>query len=383
MKIRTIEPDRHDMTDVFEDAISAALQDGTGVHLLPGRHRITRALRFSAAECQRIAITGCGPGISVLVCDNCDGPSFAFAQDLLSQRGGLIAMNFSIAASGKCGTGLAVSYGEPFVTQDHYRSSLLFRDLAVESSDAGSFAHGIDIESAWNVTLDNVFCSGDTSRITAGNWNGLRGRGITFRRSCVNVHLSNVRTNFFETGLHVHARNSHNTEGIFCQNCSMVGVGIGVWIKGNPHYQIGDNAVPRISTFTWTGGLIECRVGGSAGLRAAIFLEHVWTALITGAQFLAEKVPVQGTDAHPTYGVLLAHTNGAVINACDINAWNYGIHTAGPCLGISANACTFTNVEKQVIFAPGTTASRSGGHVRVNNTPFEWSDDNSNPMNLS
>ncbi len=337
----------------FTAALSAAQQGNGCVRIPAGEHYVKRGPILHPMR--SVALIGEGEGVTRLVFENDAGLSFNFTQDGAQQPHGLTMEGLTLAARGACQTALGVSYGSPGSTNDHYRPSVRLRDVRIESGSNGSWANGIDLADAWNVTLDNVYVSGSSAD---GVWNNMRGAGIALHRMCVNAHLTNVRTNFWATGIQVHA-DKCNTEGLFFSNCSMVAVKRGLWVKGNPSVSPG-----RISTVNWTGGMIEARVGGVKGGSAGVHLEHVHTALITGCQFITETI---SANVENTYAAILQNCRGVVIAGCDMNAWTHGVMTTGDCKAIVSSANTFTNCDAQLVFSPGTCDSRSGGHVRVNN----------------
>lgn len=361
-----------DCSEALRVALHACAATGDCLYVPPGDYLVDAAVTIMARQ-GRLVLCGDGANVARLIVNQTDGLAFNFEQNGVRQRPGMVMRDIGISARGRCGTALQVSYGSPPITQDHDRPSLTFRDVVLESGDDGTFENGLDIESAWNPTLSNVFISG---RPRHGEWQNLSGSGVRLRGMCVNAHLENVRCNFFDVGLRIYADGGPNTEGTFCSNCSMVGVRTGVDLRGNANRLLdgpGSPAVPRISTLTWQGGLIECRVAGGPGQRQAIRLERIWTALIQNTQLLAEALPAEADG--PTFAVLVLDSHGVVVGNVDMNAWNYGLHTAGECRAISHHHCTFTNVAKQTIFAPGTTRSRSFGHVCVDDAHFQWSAD--------
>lgn len=344
-------------------AIFAAIGCSGGVLFPPGRYLIKSELAFPPST-SRIAIFGDGQNVSTILAHNCAGINLSFAQQGYAQPYGATIHNLGFAAIGNCGTAIRISYGAPDITNDHAEPSAVISDVQIVSGIEGSWSGGVELEGAWNPILHNVFASGDSC---GGNWNAMRGAGINLRGMCVNAHLSNVRTNFWAVGVQAHSANSRNTEGIFCSNCSMVAVKRGVWIMGDG---LVPNA-PRISTLTWNGGLIECRVGGVSGGSAGFHLDHVWTVLINGVQLITDTVSAPET----TYGVFMDTCNGIVVNGCDINAWNKGVFANGVCRGISTHGNTFTNCQLQTEFGPDVRGSRSYGHTLVYDTPNEqdWS----------
>jgi hypothetical protein len=306
----------------------------------------------------QVAIRGEGPNVSVLVAHNgTDVLTLGFEQLGALQPWGLNLADVGFRAVGRAGTAIIVSYGNPGATNDHYRRSAVLRNVMVSSDEHGSWSNGINITAAWNITMSDVFVSGDPE---AGNWDAMSGNGIQLNRFCVNAHFSNVRCNFWANGFFYHAEDGGNTEGLFFSNCSIMGVKRGVWITGK-----GSGPAPRVSTLTWTGGLIECRVTGVTTGSAAFHLMHVWTALITGVQMIAEALPT----THKTYGIFADNCAGVVVTACDLNAWHYGLFTVGDCRAISSHGNTYTNCETQNCFNQGTVGSRSFGHVLFNNAP--------------
>lgn len=334
----------------------------------PGSFLITQKIFFPTTAA-RIAVEGDGQNVSVIYARECDAFDFAFAQNGAQQPYGVVFRNIGIRALGKCGTGIRISYGHPNETQDHNQPSSSLSNVMIASDGEGSWDNGVELEGAWNVTLDNVFASGDSC---GGNYWDMRGAGIVIKGMCVNIHLTNVRCNFFADGVLVKSDPDRNTEGLFFANCSMVAVKRGLRFIGSI-----TNATKRISTLTWVGGLIECRVLGVTDGSAAFDLKGVWTALIGPCQMLSESI---NTGPYNTYGVSAVDCHGVVVAGADINAWRFGVATSGDCRAISNHGNTFTNCGVQTVFNIGTTGSRSYGHVLVNNAPNEEDLDGSNKI---
>lgn len=346
-----------DCWSAIQKAFYAAIESDGCVLIPPGRFICRFALEFTNLK-SRLSVKGYGANVSRLIfTDGASGLNLGFDQQGVMQPFGLTISDVGFTARGRCGTAIAISYGNPPVTSDHYQPSVAIRGVNVTSGSDGSWSEGIVLEAAWNVAMTDVFISGDSA---GGVWNNMTGHGIRFERMCVNAHLENVRCNFWAVGLFYNAGDGPNTEGLFCSNCSMVGVKRGVWITGNP-----DQPAPRMSTLTWVGGLIECRVGGVEDGSAAFHLVNVWTALITGCQMLTETLDVGGI----TYCFFLDNCAGVVVTACDVSAWKIGLVTTGRCSAINSNSNTYTNTELQNCFTAGTTESRSYGHVLYNNPP--------------
>jgi hypothetical protein len=343
-----------DDTLAIQTALAAATEANACLYIPAGQFKITQPLVLAGLQTQ-VTIRGDGSNISVLLAHGTDGLRLGFEQLGAMQPWGLNLMDVGFRAIGRAGTAITVSYGNPQVTNDHYRPSTVLRNIVVASDDLGSWSNGINITSAWNITISDVHVSGDSA---GGNWNAMSGNGIQLNRMCVNAHLINVRCNFWATGFYYHANGGGNTEGLFFSNCSLIAVQRGVWITGNAAIP-----APRVSTMTWTGGLIECRVGGVQGGSAAFHLVNVWTALITGVQMIAEILP----STHTTYAVFADNCAGLVLTGCDFNAWHHGLFTVGVCRAISSHGNTYTNCAIQNCFNQGTVTSRSYGHVLFNN----------------
>lgn len=350
-----------DSSDAIEAAILAAVGCSGAVFVPPGTFLATRQMGFPTTA-TRITIFGVGSNVSVLLFKECNGIDMEFAQDVNGKQPyGLVLRNVGLKPLGKSGVALRVSYGEPTITSDHAHESSAFENVQIISDTEGAWDGGIILESGWNLTLNNVWCSGDDC---GGDWSKLHGFGLSLLGMTVNCHVQNCRFNFWDTGVAQFSTNERNSEGLFCSNNSMVAVKCGYDIRG-----IAEGA-GRISTFTLVGGLVEVRDVPLLAQQQAIRLERVWTALITGAQFLSNAV--SDNTAHITYGILAVNSAGVVVSACDINAFNYGFHSAAECRALAVTGCTFTNTAKQIIFPDGTSGSRSFGHVRFNDAQFEW-----------
>lgn len=332
--------------------------DGT-LYLPPGRYLCREAIVCGNLR-SRISIIGDGANVSQLFfTDGSEGIVLGFEQDGAMQPFGLTMLNVGLVARGRCGNALSIDYGAPEITSDHYQPSTQIRGVSVISDNLGSWSNGIVIADAWNVSMTDVFVSGDSAN---GVWNNMSGHGIRFERMCVNAHLLNVRCNFWAVGLFYQNASGPNTEGIFCTNCSMVAVKRGVWIIGN-----ADHIAPRVSTLVWNGGMIENRVGGVLDGSAAFHLHNVWTALINGCQMLTETLDVPGT----TYGLFLDNCASIVVTGCDLSGWKIGLITVGQCRAICSHGNTFANTPHQTFFTQDTIRSRSYGHVLFNDDASE------------
>lgn len=362
-----------DITAELELALARIAAGGGQLYIPPGDWLVTRRPVFGGLR-HSLALRGAGAGLSRLVFADCDGPAFHFEQSDIQQPAGLDLCDLTLAARGAAGTALAVSYGAPEVTNDHYRPSVTLDRCRIVSSDSGWWSAGLDLADAWNISLSNLHLSGGAQ---GGNWSALTGAALRLRRMCINTHLSNVRAAFWHTGLQCHVDPqlvgpTHHPEGIFAANCSFVAVQKGVSLRGVPA------GTGRLSTLTWQGGLIETRVRGVPASCVAFDLTRVHTALIAGVQCITEHIPAPGEP--PSAALLLADCHGVTVGGCDLNAWNYGVVTDGAARAVSVQGNTFTSCAEQVVFRAGTKASRSAGNVRVNDDYAERDEDGANTL---
>lgn len=362
-----------DITTALTSALEVIAYGGGGqLYIPPGDWLVTRRLAFAAIR-HSISLRGAGAGVSRLVFADCDGLSFEFEQSGIQQPAGLDLCDLTLAARGATGTALAVSYGAPEVTNDHYRPSVTLDRCRVESSDAGWWANGLDFADCWNASLSNLFLSGGAQ---GGKWANLTGAALNLRRMAVNTHLTNVRAAFWKTGLRCQVEEqlvgpAHHPEGIFVANSSFVAVHQGVSLCGVAA------GTGRISTLTWHGGLIENRVGGVPSPCSAFDLSRVHTALLSGVQCITETIT---ENLAPTVAIMADACSGVTVQGCDLNAYTYGVLTNGPTRAVAVQGNTFTNTPHQVYFRAGTKASRSAGNVVVNNDKFEHDEDGANTL---
>lgn len=348
----------HDDTDAVADVLRAACSSGGVVVFEPGTYFIRQPIVTMLGN-HSVSLYGGGANVSRLLFANCDGLSFLMEQDGIHQPYGLDIQGLSFnAGQGQCGRGLKVSMGQPMASNEHYGCPLRLRDVEVRSSPYGWWANGIEIEGVWNPKLEDVFVSGGSY---GGNWHEMRGIGLNLRGMCVNVHLSNVRTNFWATGIRAHAE-GYNTEGIFASNCSMVAVKRGVWLKGNPTAGAG-----RIHTLQWQGGMVENRFGGVTGGLAAFHLEHTHGVGIQGCQMLPETM----NTLESSYGVVAQDCRNVHVGGCEINAYHFGVLTTGECTGINVVGNGFPNTIYPLWFGDGCTASQGTCNLHGTEGPVE------------
>jgi hypothetical protein len=332
-------------------AFNAAITFRGHVRIPAGRYRTTQSLEF-ANLVTPLSVTGAGPNVATLISGSGQPILIlSFKQDGIHQPYGLNLEGVGFLPDGPCASPLIVSYGNPTATSDHYRCSTVIRNCWFASDDTNYFTNGPKFEAAWNVSISDCVFSG-RGNLPEQNWNLLSGNGVSFTRMCVNTSFINCRFNFWATGVDVRG----NTEGLFFSNCSMVAVKRGHWVVGDPADGAG-----RMSTFTWTGGMIELRVKGTDTGSAGFHLVNVWSALITGCQVITDAI----TPAHGfSYGAFLDHCRGIVVTGCDLNAVDKGVF-ARNCVAVNVHGNTSTNTAVMTELESGTILSRSHGNIRV------------------
>jgi hypothetical protein len=324
------------------------------VYVPAGTFRFNSPINFSGLN-HSVTTKGDGPMASVLLYGGAgDAITLGFAQLGNQQPWGATFMDLSVRPIGHVsGSPIKISYGSPAISNDHYRPSVIIRNVTCQSDDTNTWGNGIDVTSAWNCEFTDVFVSGNPN---GGNWNLLAGSGFALHRSCVNSHFVNCKANFWSNGFSYDTgagATDPNTEGLFFANCSFVAVHKGCQIFGNTN----NITAPRVSGFTWTGGLIELRQSGTSGGSAAFHLVGVWDGMITGAMILNDTLTIT------SYGLFLDRCVGINVGNCDIQAWTYGVITIGACSAVNSNNNVYSNCTVNNIFTGGTTASRSYGHT--------------------
>lgn len=338
-----------DDTNAFRDLLGEAQLKQAAIVVDPGEYRITDEIVLSADN--HVDLCGCGSQMARLVFDDCPGLGFSLYQHGIQQTRGVSINSVGLVARGACGPAIRISYGDPETTNDHYRGSVVLRNVGIESNDLGHWNDGITLRGVWNATLDNVFASGNPC---GGVWNNMAGAGLRLEGLCVNTHISNSRFNFWATGIYGHGV-EHNHEGIFCSNNSMVAVKRGVWLAGNPAVALA----PRIHTFQWQGGMIENRAGGVVGGVAAFHLQHVWSASIQGCQMLTETL----NTPEPTYGIIPQDCRRVMVSGCEVNAYTHGFLSTDVADGHIVNGNSFPNCHNRVVHTGSATNC-----IEANNT---------------
>lgn len=365
------QPPGFDHWQVLQGFLSELTVNGGVIYFPPGRFNISKTLSENFLRCN-IALIGAGENLtSIVLLRGGSALDVSFDQEGARQPYGLTLQGIGFRCTDRCGTAVKITYNNPLSTIDHRQTTTVIRQVAVISNDAGQWTGGFELADTWNVQMSDVFISGcDPLYDEYGlNWESLAGSGLRLSRMCVNAHFSNVKLANWKTGVFYHHDDGGNTEGLFFSNCSMVAVNRGMWIIGNPN-----SSAPRVSTLTWTGGMIECRVGRVVSGSAAFHLVNVWTALITGCQFITETIP----STHITYAIFLDNSCGVVVNSCDLNAWHYGVYTVGFCKAVSVHGNTQTNLGTTACFNGGTNRSRAFGNVAFNGevTYQDWAEVN-------
>ena len=346
-------------------ALTAAKAVNGCVYFPSGIYRIATALSFTSFT-GNVSLRGDGPNVSIIkVSSAINALDFSFSQSGILQPYGCNIQDLGfVAASGASGTAIKLTFVQPSsTTSDHTFPGPMIRNVNILSGDTivsglgtNYWSSGIDITTGWNVQI--IGCNITGRIISPGYYSNFTGEAISFHGSCVNCKITNVQTGWWATsflyGNTVAA--SQTAEGLCFSNCIFAickkGLHIVAYSNGDP--TIVNN---RVSTVTWTGGLIELRVDGNSGT-AAVHLVGVWSFLCTSMQVLTETVAVG------SYGFFLNNCKGCSITGCDINAFaTAGVFTTGDTAGIVSSGNMFTNTALQTYFDTGTTASRSYGHV--------------------
>jgi hypothetical protein len=342
-----------DDSSAFREAFEEIGAHGGGALQLPPGIYYLDSIVLSGVDCP-LAIIGCAPGVSQLLLHG--GIDIEFEQVGIRQPHQITLANFGLSPAGRGATALRVAARHNNMTNEHDVSPLRISGVSVESNHARAWGRGVVLSGVWNAQLRDLFISGSTEGVdpTTGDWSTLSGAGITLEDMCVNATLTNVHTNFWAEGIKAHA-GQLNTEGIFCSNCTMVGVKRGVWLKGNPSGGPG----PRIHTMNWTGGMIENRAGSVSGGIAAFHLESVWSATIQGCQMITETMDTLET----TYGVIAQDCRRTIVNGCEINAYHMPFLSTGESIGHVVSGNAFPNCYTNACFSPGAQGCVAGGNT--------------------
>lgn len=372
-------------------AIKSALRDAHAnsgcVYFPPGIYYIGSEIRYEnpagtkALMTNKVSFKGDGPNVSVLkVPSGVKGLNLYLNQPsgTTLQQNNVQILDLGFRASGTAGTAISIGYGTfdgsgnyvpALAVNDHFEPAVVIRNIEVRSASTSAyFANGVDINSAWNVTMSDCYLSGSDAGAV---WANLTGSGIALHRTCVNSHFSNCHCNFWAYGFYYDTgtgSDDHNTEGLFFANCSFVAVGKGLFITANPNYMIGALSVPRVTGITWVGGLIETRNPASGG-GSAIHLVRCDAVNFAGAMITSQ-------DANNDFAFFLDTCNMVSVTGCNLYTFTYGVLTTGTCKAIVSAGCTFENVANQIVYSPSTTQSRSYGHVRNGSLAFSEIDQN-------
>jgi hypothetical protein len=326
----------------------AVKNNGNGsVYLPAGNYLCTADITLLNTPACNLTVYGDGPNVSIITQSGVNGLNLAFLNIGVDQPNRLVIENLGFQRTGQAGTGIIISYGNPAATSTHLAQSVIISNVSVKS-DGGSncWINGIDITSAWNCELSNVFVSGNPQ---GGTWANLAGDGIVLRRACNNSHFVNVQAGFFLNGFHYLAMgataNDANSQGLMFSNCSFTATRNGVLIEGNGNA----SPAPSVIGFQWAGGLTDLR-----GTLVGFDLRYVTDSRISGA-FI-----IDGTGVGTSVGVSLANCKNVIVTACDIFAMNKGVITSGTTDSITVKGNIFTGVTTQVNFTGSTTNSRSG-----------------------
>jgi hypothetical protein len=317
------------------------------VYIPSGKYKLVAALTLSSTPNTNISIIGDGPNVSILLQTSvaANGLTFNFNNVGVEQPYRLAVFKLGFESTVAAGTAIVCAWGNSTTTSSHKNGGLLVDNVAIKSTSSTAFWNsGIDITSGWNNIITNTTISGND---VAGVWANLEGSGIKLRKYCVNTHISDVQTNFFFTGLYYTAESGGNTEGLFCNNVSMVAVARGVWLQGNPAAPS-----PWLTGFQWIGGLIELRAGV-----AGIQLEACSQVRVNGVYI------IDGATGAGGKGVYLGTCTNVVVSNNQFYAMDYGVITLGTCSQIIVMGNHFRGGGTQVTFAAGSTECRSSGNL--------------------
>lgn len=340
--------DSHNDTLAIQSAVDAVRLSGNGSVVVPaGVYKISAAINLANAPACEFSFIGEGQNVSIIkqYTAAANGLVLNFLNVGIDQPYRLQISDVGFQCSGNAGTGIVISYGVPAAVSTHYASSAVISNVSVKSSGStNSWVNGIDITSAWNCQLTNVFVSGNDQ---GGTWANLAGSGFIFRRYCVNSTLVGCQASFFLNGLYVTAGGATaadgNTEGLFCSGCSFVATRKGVLIEGN-----GAATFPRMDGFEWTGGLLDLR-----GTQVGFDLQYVQDARINGTFIVAGEVGVAGI------GCKLQNCGDVIVSNTDFFAIDSGVVTSGTSFAINVNHNLFRGIATQVVFGGTITSSVS------------------------
>ena len=346
----------HNDTAAIQAAVDVVSVNNRGsVYIPSGKYKISATIELAATPDANIAIFGDGPDVSIInqTQVGSGGLDFSFKNTGTQQPYTCTIKDVGFETTVVAGTAILISYGNPASTSTHYNHGPLVTNVGVRSNDSGYWATGIDLESAWNAKITDCSISGSPF---GGTWTSMIGSGIRLRRSCVNAHILNNSINFWFTGLYYSAEGAGaafpNTEGLFCENNSMVAVRRGVWIQGNPTATFS-----RMTGFQWIGGLVELREG-----IAAIQLEACSEARVSGSYLIDASSPSSAT----VIGVYMGTCENVTINGNQIYAMGFGVRTTGTCNRVIVSANNFRGGGDQVYFEDGSVDCRSS--LNITNT---------------
>lgn len=354
---------------------AGALGDAS-VYFPAGVYKIVGELNVPDAPAVNISIIGDGPNVSVIKqYDNgaANALSLEFAEVGSAQPNRATIKGIGFRTSGNSNRALSVVFNTVAVIQNHRNPALVIENVNVESEDdSNSWANGIYVQNACNVQMTNVFCSGSSK---SGVYANMVGAGVYFAGFCVNSQLANVQCTFWKYGFRYTALgntvNDVNTEGLFMTNCSMSQVIHAVSVEGN-----GNATVPRVTGFTWSGGLAEIRANGPA-----FVLQNVWAFSVTGCYMISADAPSGTTYAMvldgcgtPSGTPVWGAQPGGTVSGNTFYAFDEGVRCVNTNHGISVMGNVFHGVNIQVRFGAATTESVSGQNILSSNDPYEIND---------
>ncbi len=208
-------------TDLEEQLKSAVRRANAGevdvIRFAPGEFRMPGGLEFQRKLKQGgLRITGHGPGITRLVFSTSQIAIKVQLDTDIHQAAtspSFVLEELSLLASGQCGTAVEVSRGDTSLKGG--TSAKQFSNLTIEGM-GGQWQTGINVR-------DLAFCSFRDITIRLPR-EGTTGISISGSTAPVDHHLSGIRIMGSSTGIHV----GGDVEGVYIDQTTMIGVGIGV-----------------------------------------------------------------------------------------------------------------------------------------------------------
>ena len=254
-------------------------------------------------------------------------------------------LGFRCAGAGPSGTGaVVISYNVPGgVSNYHLASGPTITNCEVRSVDTSLYwVNGIDITSAWNTRIVDCFISGYSD----GNWNNLTGVGIFFHKSCVNSSVVNTQTCFFRRGLKFDAT-TVPSQGLTVTDCNFIAV------TSAGYFDCAGGLGYNLGSITWTGGIVDLRIAGTASGAQAFYAKNVDDVIISDVEFVTDTISVS------SYGVYLdTCTDVSISNSVFYGFAGYAsVYTVNTCSAIQVLGNRFVLSTPQLNLSAATSGS--------------------------